>query len=244
MEPGKGADGLIALRAKIASAGVISALAIAAVLACSGCGGDSGDEPTASTAGSGASKDQGAGSGSTTTSPADKEGGGAATPGDSPTADAKPPSSSPSAKPSPGGAKQGAKVQLPEGEPEPTATPAEEAQATVTDIALTMPALGSSSEEVPTLPAAYTCDGPDSWPALEWEGVPAESKELVLFAMNVAPVQGKLFFDWAIAGLDPKLKGIGAKERPFGSVMGQNSYNRLGYSVCPPKGQTETCYRY
>jgi phosphatidylethanolamine-binding protein (PEBP) family uncharacterized protein len=138
----------------------------------------------------------------------------------------------------PGQSKQGAQAQLPAGETVPQATPAEQAQATVADIVLTSPALSAGNP--PTLPAPYTCDGKDSWPALQWQGVPAGSEELILFAMNLAPVGGELFFDWAVAGLDPSLSGIEAGKLPRGAIRGTNGFGTTGYSLCPPKGQGET----
>jgi phosphatidylethanolamine-binding protein (PEBP) family uncharacterized protein len=133
---------------------------------------------------------------------------------------------------------QGAQAQLPAGEPEPQATPAEEAQATVADIALQSPALTAGNP--PTLPTPYTCEGKDSWPALQWQGVPEDTEELILFAMNLAPVEGKLFFDWAVAGLDPSLTGIEAGALPRGAIRGANGFGTTAYSICPARGQSET----
>jgi phosphatidylethanolamine-binding protein (PEBP) family uncharacterized protein len=90
------------------------------------------------------------------------------------------------------------------------------------------------------LPAPYTCDGKDSWPQLDWQGVPPGTEELVLFAMNAQPVGGKLFFDWAVAGLDPSLQGLEAGKLPKGAVIGTNSFGKSDYEICPPAGQAET----
>jgi phosphatidylethanolamine-binding protein (PEBP) family uncharacterized protein len=135
-----------------------------------------------------------------------------------------------------GSGKHGKSITLPEGEPEPQATPAEQANATVADIALSSPDVGQGE----AIPAEFTCAGKGSWPALRWQGVPADSKELVLFAMNAQPVQGKLFFDWALAGIDPALGGIEAGKLPKGAVVGQNSFGEAGYELCPTPGQAET----
>jgi phosphatidylethanolamine-binding protein (PEBP) family uncharacterized protein len=74
----------------------------------------------------------------------------------------------------------------------------------------------------------------DGWPALQWQGVPENTEELTLFAANLQPVNGKHFFDWALAGLDPSLSGIEAGRLPSGAIKGTN-----GYSICPPPGQGE-----
>ena len=59
-----------------------------------------------------------------------------------------------------GTGKHGKPIQLPEGEPEPTATPAEEARATVADIALTSPAQGPAAPCPPPTPAMARAPGP------------------------------------------------------------------------------------
>jgi phosphatidylethanolamine-binding protein (PEBP) family uncharacterized protein len=58
--------------------------------------------------------------------------------------------------------------------------------------------------------------------------------------MNAAPVGGKLFFDWALAGLSPDLSGLEEGKLPKGVVTGQNGFGKTGYEICPPRGQTET----
>lgn len=58
--------------------------------------------------------------------------------------------------------------------------------------------------------------------------------------MNVAPVQGRLFFDWALAGIDPALGEIESGKLPKGALQGQNSFGKPGYELCPPQGSAET----
>ncbi len=109
-------------------------------------------------------------------------------------------------------------------------------EANITFSSPSLPKTGS----VPTLPATYTCDGKDTWPAFSWSGFPEESEELILFMVNVRPVSGKIFFDWAVAGLQPGSGGMEAGKLPAGAVMGKNSFGKDGYSICPPKGKSET----
>lgn len=66
--------------------------------------------------------------------------------------------------------------------------------------------------------------------------MPPTAAELVLFVVNT--VDGHLFFDWAIAGLHPALRGISAGVTPSGSVVGRNSFGHVGYRVCPGTGAT------
>jgi phosphatidylethanolamine-binding protein (PEBP) family uncharacterized protein len=107
------------------------------------------------------------------------------------------------------------------------------------DMTLQSPAITSSSGGLGALPVTYTCDGKDSWPELRWAGVPQGSAELALFAMSVQPVEEKLFVDWAVAGLDPGLTGIEEGRLPKGAVVGQNSFGKRGYEICP-QGEGET----
>jgi hypothetical protein len=75
---------------------------------------------------------------------------------------------------------------------------------------------------------------------LRWSGLPHGTGELALFILNFQPVHGRFFFDWAVAGLSPKLHGLAAGELPPGAVAGRNGFGRDGYSICPPKGGHET----
>lgn len=228
MEPRRGADSRLAPKAKAASGGGILALAAAALIAVSGCGGEDSD-PEAASAPSPPAQQAGA-TGAT----------GASAPASSKKAAAEPKGSGQSASQG-SGAKQG---QDPSSVPVPSEkgrerapTPQEEAEATVADMTLRSPALTASGT---ALPAQYTCDGKDTWPPLQWGGAPAGTEELILFAMSSQPVGGKLFFNWAVAGIDPDLTEIEEGRLPQGAISGRNSFGNLGYSVCPAQGEAET----
>ncbi len=236
-----GADSLIAPRPKTASAGGILALAVAAALVVSGCGGGSSAAQTAS--GSQPDTSGGQGKTDTTTSPSSPSSadpasskGAAAKDSNNPDSDPQSPTSSQSS----GQGKHGQHIVLPKGQPEKAATPAEQAQATAADIALASPELQSAPGAEAVLSAANTCDGKNSSPQLAWQGIPSGTAELALFVMNVQPVGGKLFFDWAVSGIDPSLSGLEAGRLPKGTVVGRSSFGQIGYSICPPKGTSET----
>lgn len=86
------------------------------------------------------------------------------------------------------------------------------------------------------LPMRYTCDGADISPPVRWNGIPRGAAELVLFVVNLRPVQGRVFVDWAVAGLKPTLHGVSAGKLPPGVTVGRNSSGNVGYSLCPNKG--------
>jgi phosphatidylethanolamine-binding protein (PEBP) family uncharacterized protein len=214
MAPRTSAQRLIkAAKAKGARAGIIPALALAALLALPGCGGGGGDgqSQSASTQASTAAQPQSGGQGGKAQ--------GASSDGEG---------------------KQGPAVKPPKGPAESEPTPSQRSQSTLANIALSSPALKAGKEGELALPATYTCDGKDTWPQFSWHGVPSEAQELALFALNIQPVKGKLFIDWALAGLDPSLEEIGSGEMPEGAVLGKNSAGESAYSICPPKGSGET----
>jgi phosphatidylethanolamine-binding protein (PEBP) family uncharacterized protein len=233
---GTGSNRFLRLLTSLASARVVLALAAAVVFAVSGCGGDSDDEtastqssPTADGSAGKESSSNGSANGPSSLGGVGEDGAGAASSG------------GPQGSEQGSGNKQGPRVKIPSGEPEPGLTPAERSSATVASISLSSPVAPTVPSGVPTLPAAYTCDGKDVWPELRWQGVPSGTVELSLFAMGVKPVDdGKLFVDWAVAGLDPELEGLEAGQLPQGAVVGRNGFGRVGYSICPALGESET----
>jgi phosphatidylethanolamine-binding protein (PEBP) family uncharacterized protein len=89
------------------------------------------------------------------------------------------------------------------------------------------------------LAARNTCAGGVSVP-VRWRGVPPHTAQVALFVVNLQPVDGKLFFDWAVGGLSASLHGVAEGRVPAGAVVGRNSLGQVGYAVCPPKGGKES----
>lgn len=132
--------------------------------------------------------------------------------------------------------KHGPHVPQPTGAPEPKITPQQRREATVVTMSLESPNAITGNGQLRQLPAKFTCDGADTWPTLHWSGTPAGTAELALFVMNVQPVEGRLFFDWAVTGIEPGRGEIETGKLPKGAVVGRNSFGKSGYSVCPPGG--------
>lgn len=220
--------------ARTTSTGILLVLVVAA-LSLAGCGGGSSEGQSTATSTS-SSTDAGAGSetqGKGGPAQGDKEAG-------NPTAQAGGGSEgSEGATGSAGtsgqsGQKQGAHIAQPKGPREKAPTPQEIANATVADITLeSYSPFESETGEPASLPTNYSCDGEDKWPQFHWSGVPAGTAEVILYAMNVQPVDGKLFVDWAVAGLDPNLPEIVSGALPKGAVVATNSFGKQGYSLCP-----------
>jgi phosphatidylethanolamine-binding protein (PEBP) family uncharacterized protein len=85
----------------------------------------------------------------------------------------------------------------------------------------------------------YTCDGADVSLPVRWSHLPSGTTELAVFVVNLRPVRGRFFFDWAVTGLSPASLGISAGTLPHGAVVGRNSFGKVGYSICPAKGKRE-----
>lgn len=92
------------------------------------------------------------------------------------------------------------------------------------------------------IPKRSTCDGADVSLPLKWSHVPRGTAELAMFVVALQPVNKKLVFDWAVAGLNPTSGGFSAGTLPPGAVVGRNSFGKVGYSICPPKGSGEEHY--
>lgn len=230
--------------AKAVSAGTLLALTVVAVLL-AGCGGGSSDTSSSTVAAArsttesgsaeaGGAKGAGAGGGGAKQSSGAAPAGSAAGAGGSGGSGGK----SPSAQ-SPSSDRHGPSVPLPKGEPEPGITPQQKREATVANVRLDSPSVPPSSGGPGPLSARYTCDGTSTSPALHWQGVPEGTAELVLFAMNIQPVEGKLFFNWAVGGISPTLDEIKAGQLPKGAVVGRNSFGKIDYELCP-EGSAET----
>jgi phosphatidylethanolamine-binding protein (PEBP) family uncharacterized protein len=102
-------------------------------------------------------------------------------------------------------------------------------------IVVTIPGLLSEQR----IPERYTCDGADVSLPVRWSHVPSSIAELAVFVVNLRPVHGRFFFDWAVAGLRPAAQGISAGTLPPDAIVGRNSFGGVGYSICPAKGMRE-----
>jgi len=91
-----------------------------------------------------------------------------------------------------------------------------------------------------TIPARYTCDGPDISPPLEWGAVPPGTGDVAVFLVGLTAEASthttSISVDWAIAGLSAQLHRLAADEIPTGAYLGQNSDGKHGYSLCPQRG--------
>jgi phosphatidylethanolamine-binding protein (PEBP) family uncharacterized protein len=88
------------------------------------------------------------------------------------------------------------------------------------------------------IPVRYTCDGAGMSPPLNWGVIPQGTAELVLFVLGAdgeSAENPRIY--WAVAGLQPTLKGISAGRLPPGAIVGRNSLGQSRYTICPARGQ-------
>lgn len=97
---------------------------------------------------------------------------------------------------------------------------------------LTSPAFDHDEE----LPLRYTADGDDISPPLQWEGVPPETKELILVCDDPDAEAG-VFTHWIVYGMRPDVTGLpegvprdAVVEGPVSLVQGLNEFDESGYS--------------
>ena len=107
---------------------------------------------------------------------------------------------------------------------------------------LSSPAFGPNSE----MPTSTTCEGKDRSPALEWSGVPAAAKSLVLIVDDPDAPDPKApkmtWVHWLLYDLPPTTKGlpeaVHKKDLPAGALEGTTDFKRTGYGgPCPPIGK-------
>jgi phosphatidylethanolamine-binding protein (PEBP) family uncharacterized protein len=234
-----GAKRLLIKPAKATSAGVFLALVLAALMLV-GCGGGSSDSSSSGSTAADASGGSGDPAGTAGTGGASSDANGminGANGAEKGTGSGRPSGgSSANGDPPSAGSKHGPRIAQPKGEPEPGITPQQRQEVTVASMTLESPSSQASSAGPQALPATYTCDGKGTSPALRWQGVPQGTAELVIFTMNVQPVEEKLFFDWAVAGLSPDLTEVEAGKLPRGAIVGRNGFGKAAYEICPPSG--------
>ncbi len=103
------------------------------------------------------------------------------------------------------------------------------------------------------IPPRFTCEGEDVSPALNWTGVPAGARSLVLIVDDpdapdpAAPT--RTWVHWVLYNLPPDAAGLpeavrSATDLPSGTAEGLNDWNRVGWGgPCPPVGRHRYHFR-
>jgi Raf kinase inhibitor-like YbhB/YbcL family protein len=112
----------------------------------------------------------------------------------------------------------------------------------VMGFALASPAFAPGGD----IPALFTCEGSDLSPALEWTGLPASVKSLVLIVDDPDAPDPKApkmtWVHWVLYNLPPTAhglsQGVASGDLPPGTREGTNDWKRTGYGgPCPPIGR-------
>ncbi|MCK5002469.1 MAG: YbhB/YbcL family Raf kinase inhibitor-like protein [Gammaproteobacteria bacterium] len=104
----------------------------------------------------------------------------------------------------------------------------------------------SAFENGAEIPARYTCEGDDVSPPLNWEGVPEDTRSLVLILDDPDapdPAAPKMVWvHWVLYNIPPDINSLAehitSATLPPGVIEGINDWQRLGYGgPCPPTGR-------
>lgn len=96
------------------------------------------------------------------------------------------------------------------------------------------------------IPPKYTCEGNDISPALEWTGMPDQTRSLVLIVDDPDapdPRAPKMtWVHWVLFNIPPDTTGlpedVTSADLPHGTEEGMNDWKRTGYGgPCPPVGR-------
>lgn len=109
-------------------------------------------------------------------------------------------------------------------------------------LTLTSPAFSHGG----AIPSRHTCEGADLSPALDWSGVPASARSLVLIVDDPDapdPAAPRMtWVHWVLYNLPATSKGlpenVARDALPKGAVEGLTDYKRTGWGgPCPPIGR-------
>jgi Raf kinase inhibitor-like YbhB/YbcL family protein len=116
--------------------------------------------------------------------------------------------------------------------------------ATGKEAVMAMEIRSAAFDEGGEIPSRYTCQGKDLSPPLNWSGVPAEAKSLVLIVDDPDapdPTAPKMtWVHWVLYNLPADAVGLpeAAQTLPPGTLDGLNDWGRTGYGgPCPPIGR-------
>ncbi len=130
--------------------------------------------------------------------------------------------------------------------PAPTVTPfpANSAQPNQTEIKLT----SSAFKEGEAIPRAYTCDGVNISPPLEWTGVPKTARTIAI-VVDDPDAPGGNWVHWVLYNLPADNIGL-IENLPFtenlkaGGFQGKNDFGKIGFGgPCPPTGTHRYFFR-
>lgn len=116
--------------------------------------------------------------------------------------------------------------------PRPTSTTSQPPPTAGDVLSVSSPAVVSGG----VLPAAYTCEGSDRSPPLQWTAVPEGTVELAVVVTSFAAEQS---VNWIVTGIPPGQTGLAEGSVPPAVTEGPNSTGGTGWSgPCPGASET------
>lgn len=92
------------------------------------------------------------------------------------------------------------------------------------------------------VPPAYTCEGQDVSPPLEWSGAPEDTVSYAVVVSDPDAPDGT-FIHWVAWGIDREATSLAQGEPP--PAEGENGFGETGYrGPCPPPGDQPHRYRF
>ncbi|MEA2624008.1 MAG: hypothetical protein QOD06_53 [Candidatus Binatota bacterium] len=91
------------------------------------------------------------------------------------------------------------------------------------------------------IPTAFTCDGADRSPKLQWNGAPQETRAFAL-TVDDPDAPGGTFTHWVIYNIPGAARALDEGVKPAadlgdGTKQGANGFGKIGYGgPCPPPG--------
>ena len=93
-----------------------------------------------------------------------------------------------------------------------------------------------------SIPVVLTCDGDNSSPDMQWQGIPEGTQSLALI-VDDPDAPGGVFVHWVLYNMPPTLEALPAgvsKDTQIAGIgtQGMNGFRRTGYDgPCPPRGK-------
>ncbi|HLX64837.1 MAG TPA: YbhB/YbcL family Raf kinase inhibitor-like protein [Planctomycetota bacterium] len=102
------------------------------------------------------------------------------------------------------------------------------------------------------IPKKFTGEGDDVSPALQWSGIPTETKELALICDDPDAPTPKPWVHWVLYGVPPETAGLPENVKksntltaPKNARQGVNDFGKIGYNgPLPPKGHGTHRYHF
>src|SRR6478609_9033750 len=107
-----------------------------------------------------------------------------------------------------------------------------------------MEIVSSAFDHGHAIPKKYTCEGANINPPLQFKGVPAEARSLVLLVEDPDASSVRPWVHWLVFNISPEVNTIEENTIPKSCTEGLSTGNIYGYEgPCPPSGKHHYHFR-